>query len=134
MRKGSHVTAETPRDHMNISLSQKGNTNPKEEITKNRNNQQTGNADPSSEEAHSHRNDSHVTRAHSSQTHRILQTKITTEIHNTTTYSITTLRRTATASLAVWMPLDIEVRKSSTDRTWSGICASDTYGFQGSCP
>ena len=82
MRKGSRVTAETPRDHMNISSSQKENTNPKEETTKNRNNQQTGNADPSSEEAHSHRNDSHVTCAHSSQTHRILQTKITKEILN----------------------------------------------------
>ena len=82
MRKGSHVTAETPRDHMNTSLSQKGNTNPKEETTKNRNNRQTGNADPSSEEVHSHRNDSHVTRAHSLQTHRTLQTKITKEILN----------------------------------------------------
>ena len=80
MRKGSCVTAETPRDHMNISSSQKGNTNPKEETTKNRNNQQTGNTDPSSKEAHSHQNDSHVTRAHSSQTHRTLQTKITKEI------------------------------------------------------
>ena len=79
MRKGSRITAETPRDHMNTS-SQKGNTNPKEETTKNRNNRQTDNTDPSSEEAHSHRNDSHVTCAHSSQTHRTLQTKITKEI------------------------------------------------------
>ena len=70
MRKGSHVTAETPRDHMNTSSSQKGNTNPKEETTKNSNNQQTGNADPSSKEAHSHQNDSHMTRAHSLLTHR----------------------------------------------------------------
>ena len=82
MRKGSRITAETPRDHMNTSSSQKGNTNPKEETTKNRNNRQTENADPSSEEAHSHRNNSHVTRAHSSQTHRTLQTKITKEILN----------------------------------------------------